>query len=259
MTQALKILCIGNSFSEDSCEYIAPIGLAAGLERMLVANLYVGGCPIEDHFRHLTTDEPVYRYDRNEGSGWTHTAGCSIRTAIQSEQWDWIVIQHGSANGVRYTDPACYEKLAPLVRQIRELAGENTAIAFNMTWIGDPESGHHELLAYGGDQLLMYRKVCEVTETVVAATAGVNRISPTGTAVQNARALGLSHRMTRDHYHLSYDLGRYIAGLMVFETLSGRPVDTLRWAPEGVSEAEQVLALKAVACARQQPYAVTIP
>lgn len=258
MAHTLKILCIGNSFSEDTCEHVAPIGLASGYDEMVVANLYVGGCPIGDHFRHLTTDEPVYRYDRNDGSGWTHTAGYSIRWVIQSDRWDWIVIQHGSSNGNRYTDPACYEKLAPLVQQIRQLAGENTAVAFNMTWIGDPESNHHELLAYGGDQLLMYRNVCEVTKTVVAGTPGIDRISPTGTAVQNARAMGLDHRMTRDHYHLSYDLGRYIAGLIFFETLSGCPADKVQWAPEGVSWAERVLALRAVACAGQQPYAVTV-
>lgn len=44
--QKLKILCIGNSFSQDTTAYVAEIAKAIGYEDVVIANLYIGGCPI---------------------------------------------------------------------------------------------------------------------------------------------------------------------------------------------------------------------
>lgn len=49
--QKLKILCIGNSFSQDTTAYVAEIAKAIGYEDVVIANLYIGGCPICKHDR----------------------------------------------------------------------------------------------------------------------------------------------------------------------------------------------------------------
>lgn len=44
----LKILAIGNSFSEDATRYLHQLANAAGIDTKIV-NLYIGGCPLERH------------------------------------------------------------------------------------------------------------------------------------------------------------------------------------------------------------------
>ena len=46
----MKILAIGNSFSEDASAYIHQMAESAGYDVQIV-NLYIGGCPLERHCR----------------------------------------------------------------------------------------------------------------------------------------------------------------------------------------------------------------
>ncbi len=46
----IKILCIGNSFSEDAMKYLHAIAKCGGMEVKTV-NLYIGGCPLIKHWK----------------------------------------------------------------------------------------------------------------------------------------------------------------------------------------------------------------
>ena len=48
----MKVLAIGNSFSEDATRYLHQIGEAAGVKNQIV-NLYIGGCPLETHWENI--------------------------------------------------------------------------------------------------------------------------------------------------------------------------------------------------------------
>ena len=251
-----KVLSVGNSFAVDTMEHLALIAHALGVERMHIGCLYVGGCSIAMHHAHAMGDMPVYKYYTNEGDGWTSTPEYKISDAVASEKWDVISIQHGSKDGSRYTDPASYEKLPDLVAYIRAHAWEGAKIAFNMTWIGEPYDKHAELISYDRDQLKMYRLVTELTQQTVAAVPGIDIICPTGTAVQNARTSPLE-TVSRDGYHLTYDVGRYLAGLTFFGKLTGADIRPIACAPAGVSEWERRIAVESAANALITPYEVT--
>ena len=122
----LKILCVGNSFSEDTTAYLVEIALSLGFSKIKVANLYVGGCSVNKHCVHAENDMPVYRYDVNTGSGWAYTSDYKISDAIKSDDWDWISIQHGTGDGSRYTEIKSYEKLPWLINYIKKF--HNTGI-----------------------------------------------------------------------------------------------------------------------------------
>ena len=252
----LRILSIGNSFSVDTMEHLANIALSLGVERIRLGNLYVGGCSIAMHHAHAVGDMPVYKYYTNEGNGWSCTSEYKISDAVRREKWDFISIQHGSKDGSRYTDPASYERLPALIGYVKALAWEGAKLAFNMTWVGEPYDTHAELISYGRDQLLVYRLITEVTQRVVGAIPDVVRISPTGTAVQNARTSSLE-TVSRDGYHLTYDVGRYLAGLTFLGALTGADIRPVTWAPEGVCEVARRIAVESAANALACPYEVT--
>ena len=250
----MKILSIGNSFSVDTMEHIADIMKSLGAADFKFGNLYIGGCSINRHYNNAVCNLADYIYYTNTADEWIQREGVAIEDAIKEEDWDIISIQHGTGDKSRYTSPQSYEKLVLLIDCIKGLAGASVKIAFNMAWVAEPESTHHEIASYGGNQLLMYEKITALTESIVKPL--VDFVCPTGTAVQNARAY-IPQKLTRDNFHLSYGLGRYIGGLSFLKTLCDIDVEAVCWRPDGVSDFEMDISKKAVNAAATTTFAVS--
>lgn len=248
----LKILCIGNSFSEDTTAHLAQIALCSGFTKVKIGNLYVGGCSINKHCLHAKQDLPAYRYDVNEGNGWITTPDYKMSDAIKSDNWDWISIQHGTGDKSRYTELSSYENLPWLIDYVKNLA-PNAKIAFNMTWVGEPDFHHEEIEYYNGNQLLIYEKIAELTKEHIVTMTGIDAVSPTGTAIQNARTakIGL---LTRDGYHLSLDVGRYIAAMTFLKALTGAQVSDAAFIND---EHIRTVSVKAVNDAIAKPFEIS--
>ena len=133
---------------------------------------------------------------------------------------------------------------------------ETTKIAFNLTWMGESDYRHHEIISYGGDTALMRERLVEVTKAAVLSDPKVDRLVPTGTAVENARTAQIG-KLTRDGYHLSLDKGRYIAALTLISTLSELDPAKVGWMPEGVDEYAKAVAIESVRAAMRAPLEIT--
>ena len=236
-------------------EHLANIALSYGVETVKLGDLYIGGCSIRRHYQNITENLPYYEYFVNTGDGWSSTLDHAIEDTVRSEEWDIISIQHGTADGSWYSDPVYYEHFAALVARVKALA-PNAKIAFNMTWVGEPYHSHHEIVAHGGDTPLLYQKIATLTKDLVLPTEGLDVVSPTGTAVQNART-AVDYELTRDGYHLSLGLGRYIAALTFFKALTGADIRAVSWKPDDVSAEQQKLAIAAAEAAIDNPFSVT--
>ena len=251
----LKILCIGNSFSVDTIEYVASIAKSLGVKNVKLGNLYIGGCSIKKHYYNATNNVKQYEYFQNSGSGWKSTKGHDILTTLKSEDWDVISIQHGTNDGSRYAEESSYNDLPALVKLIRDNVDEKTKIAFNMTWVGEKNS-HAEMIAFGNDQIKYYNAVANLTKTLVKNTEGIDIVSPTGTAIQNARTASVG-LLTRDSYHLTMNLGRYIAGLTFFKAVTGADISKIKFAPSGLSDYMKSVAIESVNNAFSEPFSIT--
>ena len=252
----MKILFIGNSFSDDTMEHAAPVLRSLGVRSMSLGNLYIGGCSIHRHVDNAANDRAWYEYRTNTGDGWTTTPDTSLRMALTSEEWDVIAVQTGTADGSRNTCERCYDFLPILLNYIKALCKNAPKIVFNMTWVGESWNGHPEVVAHGGDQTAMYREITRIVRDVVLPQ--VDAVSPAGTAIQNARAVGLAP-LSRDGYHLSFGLGRYVAALTFIGTATGLDVADCTWHPEDVSAAQAALARQAAQDALKTPFDVTVP
>ena len=252
----LKILFVGNSFALDTAEHAPNIALSLGISKVKFGTLFVGGCSIDMHYSHLCDDEAVYTYYTNEGNGWSTTPEYRISKAVRGEAWDWIIIQHGTHDGSRYTSSESYARLGELVRGIRTIAPEGARIGFNLTWLGESTRQHPEIISYRGDMAAMRKRLVEVTREAVLTVPDIDLLVPTGTAIENARTsrIGL---LTRDCYHLSMDKGRYIAGLTLVASVTGLPIDGIAWMPEGVDGYSVRVAIEAAKRAVTAPLEVT--
>ena len=154
----LKVLFVGNSFSVDTAQHLPEIALSMGVKELHIGVLYIGGCSTRLHYANIT--EQVEKYDYYESFGnngeWSVKNGISSNFAIKSDDWDYIAIQHGTADGSKYTEIEYYDKFPLLVAEIKKLAPEKAKIVFNMSWVGEPTNPHPEIVSFNGDPQRMY-------------------------------------------------------------------------------------------------------
>ena len=88
----IKVLSIGNSFSQDAQRYLHGIARADGINIRTV-NLCIGGCSFDMHFRNMLSKRDVYSLEMNgEDTGFY----MSLEQALLSQEWDYITLQQAS-------------------------------------------------------------------------------------------------------------------------------------------------------------------
>ena len=95
----LRILAVGNSFSDDGTEYIPGLLEAAGIHNVIIARLYIGGCSLERHCREYEEGTKDYVYYKSTDNKWvTVSKNATILDGLKDEPWDIITVQEVSNN-----------------------------------------------------------------------------------------------------------------------------------------------------------------
>ncbi len=251
----LKVLAVGNSFSEDAVEqYLHELADASGKE-LVIGNLYIGGAPLSLHLENSKEDKEAYRYRKIPVKGEMETRQqVSLRQALEDEDWDFVSLQQASPlSGVfeSYAEP-----INGLKHYIDSLSSEPVRYLFHQTWAYAPTSTHEGFARYNNNQIQMYKAIMKASGKVKQLIPGVV-IIPSGTAIQNARTSSLGSDLTRDGYHLNLAIGRFIAACTWFETLFGQEAPIDQYRPENVSEKEAEIARKAADAASKKPFKIT--
>lgn len=254
-TDTLKVLAIGNSFSEDAVEeHLSQLAQAEGLT-VVIGNMYIGGCSLERHVNNLRGDRPEYRYRKFDPKGnMKEINGYTLEKVLAEEDWDYISVQQVSSfSGMSET----YRPWLPELVDYVKAKVPGAEIMFHMTWAYAPNSDHGAFVNYGKDQMQMYDAIVSAVWQE-APKVGIDLIIPSGTAIQNARTSFLGNDLTRDGYHLKRHIGRYIAACTWLEAVLGvNPVGN-SYCPEGVSAEECKAAQKAAHKAVKKPRKVTV-
>ena len=256
--ESLKILFIGNSFSVYTAQHLPEIARSYGVKNIHIGVLYIGGCSTRLHYKNIKEQAKKYDYYESfcQNGEWSCTPETSSNEAVLSDDWDYIALQHGTIDGSKNTDIQYYDKLAPLVAEVRAIAPEKAKIVFNMHWVGEPWHTHPEILSFGGDTNKMYEIITNIAQTHIAKIPLLDIITPVGTAIQNARTSKIK-TLNRDGYHLSLGAGRFIAALAFFVSLTALSPKNVLWFAEDMDEYEKKIAIESVENALQTPYAVT--
>lgn len=254
--KSLKILAIGNSFSTDAMQYLVQIAKNLGVETVVLGNLYIGGCSVDTHYSHARAGDGAYTYYKTTNGSWSSVKGVTMLHGIKDEAWDIITIQQTSKTcGL----PQSYRNLAPLVAFVEENKPASAGIAWHMTWAYQQDSTHSSFPNYNRDQMTMYNMIISTTAECVDTIPAFSTVIPVGTAVQNARTGFIGDTLTRDGYHMSYDIGRMLAGMTWFASITGCSVEELTYnpAPSVITEDVMKLLKESVANAIASPRAVT--
>lgn len=224
----MKILAIGNSFSQDATYFLHQIAASDGID-MDVANLYIGGCSLERHWSNIRSDAVEYLYELN---GEAKERYVSVSQALAEEEWDFIVTQQASHDsGWLDTYEPFLSSMAGYLKERRPEA----RILLHKTWAYEIDSTHGNFPRYHNSQQEMYERLSRAYETA-AAGVGVLLI-PCGDVIQRLRKEepfryetgGLS--LCRDGFHMSYLYGRYALAMTWYGTLTGRGVRGISYVP----------------------------
>lgn len=238
----IKVLAIGNSFSEDAVEeHLSGLLRAEGLT-VIIGNMYIGGCSIERHVKNLRGDIADYRYRKIDPEGnMKEINGYTLEKALADDDWDYVSVQQSSPLSGQ---PESYVLLPELVGFVRARIPEDAVIMFHQTWAYSEDSSHKAYVNYDRDQMKMYNAIVETVAAEVPK-AGIGLVIPSGTAIQNARTSYLGTDLTRDGYHLSRPVGRYIAACTWLEAVLGKNPVGNDYIPEGMTAKECRTAQKA--------------
>lgn len=233
----IKILAVGNSFSDDGVEYLDELAQAAGI-KLIIGNLYIGGCSLERHWNNVRNELPAYDYRKNVEGHQTNTPKTTLQQALQDEEWDYITVQQVSQNSGLYD--TYYPYIDSLLTYLKAHArNPEVEFAIHQVWSYAWNSTHPGFANYDNNQLKMYRDIVETVDKV-ARKEKIRIIIPSGTAIQTGRTL-MGDRMNRDGFHLGWGWGRYLAACTWFETFLG-PVNGNSYRPEGVTPQEATIA-----------------
>ena len=246
--ETLAILTVGNSFSDDAMEYVYDIAKSAGVKNVVLGNLYFGSCRVEWHYNYWTQNQRAYEYRFNNNGKWVTAYNSSFEAAFDGIPWDYISFQQ-CAQEIQ-TDASLYTHLADLLAMARERCPE-AKFVWHQPWANRHAN-------YDMSVKFMYLD-CLAAARKIAEPYGFDEVITTCTAIQNLRTSFVDNdsRILRDGWHLSYDLGRYTAGLTFFSQLTGIDISDMTFAPSGVSQDEKAAAIESAANAACRPRIVT--
>ena len=253
---AINILFIGNSFTDDSVKHLPGMLAAAGIKNVNMVHMYYGGRLMSAYNSTWATAKDYSAYTCNAGAtGWTTVTGKSLKDICESRQWDVVTIQEHTGNAAAWvwndtaksnvtgvinhikesqTDAKIYYIMSQAYYNMDRIGfGSRSAITWPVAFYNTDSSAgltadqHAAKFAAKNkatakaEQLAMYPVITAFAQEVMAE-CDVDGIIPTGTMLQNLRTTSCTTTaldLTRDGYHMDLGLARYGASCTVFETV----------------------------------------
>ena len=251
----IKILAIGNSFSQDAIEqYLFELAEADNI-KVIIGNLYIGGASLELHWNNAKDNKKAYDYRKINANGKNNTPNTSIADALADEDWDYISFQQVSSSSGIYDT---YVTPLPLLFDYVKTRATNPDVKYilHQTWTYSQDSNNKLFVNYNKDQMTMYNAIVDAVWRA-KELAPIDIVVPAGTAIQNGRTSVLGDNFCKDGYHLEVNFGRYTAACAWFEAIFKKSVIGNSYKPDTVSDYEAEIAQYAAHYAVMRPKEIT--
>ena len=216
MEACMKILSIGNSFSDDAQRYLRDIASAEGVE-LETLNLCIGGCSLATHAANVKSGDKAYLFHYNGDVECEELI--TLDDGIAMRNWDIVTVQQVST--LSFKEESYYPYIHEVVDYVREKL-PNAKIYLHQTWAyehGCPRS--FEVTDGKGTEFMLegIRHAYARAKREICAEA----IIPSGELMELLYQNGAS-KIYRDTFHASYGIGRYAVGLLWFKLFTGKSV-----------------------------------
>ena len=221
----MKILSIGNSFSEDAQAYLHALAEQRGID-LTWENLAIGGCSLQTHWQNVAENKKEYLYGVN-GTWVAHPV--TVKEIIEAGKYDAVTLQQVSGYSGQYETYQPY--LSDLAAYVREKQ-PGADLYFHRTWAYEIGSPHVDFPRYDCDRKKMYAAICSASESACLVTGAA--LIPAGDVIQTLRenvpAFDVANggeSLCRDSFHMSETWGRFAVALTWLATFSGKRVEAM--------------------------------
>jgi hypothetical protein len=193
VTDTLRVLSIGNSFSLDALSYVPFIMKAVAPQIYLkLGIMYIGGGGLDTFYNAL--DTTAFRYYWSYGARpWNERFSVALSETLSSQPWDVIVLQQQSNKSRDYST---YQ---PYLNQIIEWLDERATWNHEYAWLITPSYPDNlPRLAPDTTSVQMFERILQCVQNVQQDT-GIELLLPCGTAIQNARTTPLDSLGDQGH------------------------------------------------------------
>ncbi len=220
--ETLKVLSLGNSFAEDTSQFIEGMMGAAGLDKSKFCYYFTfkSGATLQQYANNYVSGELYNCIDKNGSYTTTPRAGNIVMPntnnkslkQIISQDWDLIILQQASTDAYEWSSYQPY--ITRLINYIRQDCPK-ACIGFMMTW-ATTYTGTTHAPSYAQRYEMNVNCAKKVLHEI-----GIDFIVAPGTAIQNARNTSLedSDHLLRDNRHLNTGVGRYVAACAFFDAV----------------------------------------
>ncbi len=215
LTTAPKILWLGNSFSENTLQYISSI--MGSLSSTPAHSIYL--CKVSStglsYWADRCTSSETVSPALNSGQDLGLTT-MTLPALFAAEPWDVLMLQQLSTDAGNYSTYEPY--LSIIIQTLKEnCPNPNVAVGWNLIWSKQSTATG---TALDGEEY--YNLIVDATKTMMVRN-GLDIIVPVGTAIQNSRNSDIvdSTEFTQDGQHLN-SLGQLIASYTWFECILGK-------------------------------------
>ena len=215
----IKILSIGNSFSQDAFSYLPYIleNIAPDI-RLTLGIAYYSGASLQQHLQLMDDASAVYKLDKWtwDTYRWNAVNEQTLKQCLENEAWNIVVFQQSSAFSGDYSTVSPY--LNPLIKRV----GETLVKPVKLAWLLTPSNKMDF-----AESESFYNSISDVAERVLQETP-IDMLFPCGTAIQNARhttlqVLGDVGNLLHSSLHLQEGIPclteAYVAAMVVARSL----------------------------------------
>lgn len=217
LKDTLKILGIGNSFTEDAMEYLPLLCKDFSINNVILGQMTYNGSSLEDHMNFIKMNQPIYtlKYWDYLKEDWEIEYNKKA-SSILSKQWDIIVLQQ-----VSYLS-GNYQSIQPYLNQIIHLIQKpDIVFVWHMTWAYASCFKDEKFSAYLFSPTFMQYKIIETTNYIKESS--IKLIIPSGIIIEKLRSEKVINNppldLTRDGMHMDYGIGRYALAYTWYDIL----------------------------------------
>lgn len=215
--KSLNVLTIGNGFSSD-CHTFLPYIAEAEETQLYIANLYIPGGTLEQHYRNWIDENQVYTLE-------VYLPGekelikpdeIALHEVVEDEDFDIIVLQQSSAlAGIKSSYKPYLGELAEYCRMMHP----NSTVMLHQV-PAYSENCKNEAFAkyYNGDSENMHSAIVAACYEA-ADEAEIDIIIPNAVAWKTARESKIGDRLTINGYH-GNEIGNFLSGCVFWQSFT---------------------------------------
>lgn len=204
----LKVLFVGNSFSDNLIHNIYPVAKAFGYKKVKICNLYIGGCTVETHYDNMKNNYPAYIF--REVSDDTNgvivsTDNVTMEYGFLNDVWDYISFQQAShySGLIEKYQGTLLDELIDYAKSYSLSKNPNLKFMWHMTWAYQQDATHPDFYRYDNSQKKMFDSIVKCIKDYILPNKNIDYVIPSGLMIQNLRSSSFGDTLTSDGYHLN--------------------------------------------------------